>query len=820
MCCLSELLASIASHTLNSMLASLSQDVRYAVRMLARSPGFTTIAVAALALGIGATSAIFTVVNAVLLRPLKLPKPDQMIWVNERNLKSGFPQFSLSPGNYADFRDHNHSFSGFAAFADQGLSMSNGNQPERLSGIRATANFFDVHGVKPVIGRTFLPGEMEISAPKVAVLSYGLWQRLGNSSDVLGRVLKLNREPYTVVGVMPAGFLFTDQIDIFIPLFLPEDEWRQRGGHYLAGVARLRDGMTMASAQTDLNSIAARAEQDHPETNTGWDTTIMPLQEFLVGQFSRSLLIFSGAVGFVLLIACANVANLLLSRSAARSREIGIRSSLGAGAARIIRQLLTESMLLATAGAAAGLALAWIATRLMSRAVIEEIPRGSEIALDWRVAAFTLATAVFCGVCFGIAPALHLAKTNLSAAVKDGGHGSSMGYRRNRLRSVLVFGEIALVLILLTTSGLLMKSFYKETGVDPGFDPHHVLTFRTELPEALYKENKDQAKFYQRALERIRSLPGVTAAGASQILPLNSGEYILTFEQIGKPKPAPGQEHSATYCAATPGFLAAMRIPLKRGRDFTDRDNASGPPVAMISEMMAREFYAGEDPLGKKIQMGNGSKPAEIVGIVGDVRDLDLTSKGRPAVYEPAAQVPFGTMNFAVRIVGEPESLIGGVRAAMREMDSELPLDAVGTIVSTIAKSYTVDRFAMYLMLGFAASALALAIIGIYGVLSYAVTQATQEIGIRMALGAQPGDVLGLVLHHAGILIGVGLVIGMAGAIAAGRALESLLYEVKGTDPLIFVGMVAVLIATGFAACILPALRASRVDPLTALRQE
>jgi putative ABC transport system permease protein len=799
---------------------SLGQDVRYAVRMLVRNPGFTAIAVAALALGIGANSAIFTVVNAVLLRPLKLPKPDQMIWVNERNLKAGFPQFSLSPGNYADFRDHNHSFSGFAAFSNQGLAMSDGDQPERLSGIRATTNFFDVLGVQPALGRTFLPNEMEITAPKVAVLSYGLWRRLGNSPDVLGRVLKLNREPYTVIGVMPAGFLFTDQIDVFIPLILPEEEWRQRGGHYLAGIARLKDGLTMAAALSDLNSIAARAEQDHPESNTGWDAKMTTLQQFLVGDFKNLLWMLSGAVGLVLLIACANVANLLLSRSAARRREIGIRSSLGAGSVRIIRQLLTESVLLASAGAAAGLALAWIATRLISRAAIETLPRATEIGIDWHVVAFTLAIAVLSGLCFGIAPALHLAKTNLSAAVKDGGHGASMGYRRNRLRSALVIGEVSLVLVLLTTSGLLMRSLYKQMDVNPGFDPHGVLTFRTELPEALYKTNQDQAAFYQRALERIRSLPGVTAAGASQIFPFAGGDYILTFEQIGKPKPAPGQEHSAAYYAATPGYVAAMRIPLKRGRDFTERDNASGAPVAMISEAMAREFYPGEDPLGKRIQMGNGSKPAEIVGIVGDVHDLDLTTSGRPAVYEPAAQIPFGGMIFAVRTSGEPESLISAVRAATREMDPELPLDAVGTVVSTIAKSVTVDRFATYLMLGFAASALALAIIGIYGVLSYAVAQATQEIGIRMALGAQPGDVLGLVLRHAGVLIGTGLAIGLVGAIAAGRALESELYEVKGTDPLIFGGMIAVLVATGFAACMLPALRAASVDPLTALRQE
>ena len=456
------------------MLTALWWDLRYSLRMLAQRPAFTCIALAALALGIGANSAIFTVVNSVLLRPLRFPKSDQLVFVQERNLKAGFPRFSLSPGNYADFRDHNHSFSGFTALREQGLNMALGTEPERLSGMRVTSEFFDVFGLKPALGRVFRAEEMNLASQKVAVLSYRLWQRrFAGSQAILGQVLKLNQELYTVVGVIPSGFVLDDKTDIFIPLLLDPGEWQQRGGHYLGGIARLKEGVTKAAAQADLNAIAALAEKEHPESNTGWDTINDTLQHTFVGDFENLLWMLTGAVGLVLLIACANVANLLLSRSAARRREIGIRSSLGAGPARIVRQLLTESVLLASGGAAAGLALAWAATKLVSRAAIETLPRASEIAIDRRVMGFTAGLAVATGVLFGIAPAFDLARTNLSSALKEGGHGSTIGFRRNRLRSALVVGEVALVLVLLATSGLLIRSFYNQQRADLGFEPRH-----------------------------------------------------------------------------------------------------------------------------------------------------------------------------------------------------------------------------------------------------------------------------------------------------------------------------------------------------------
>ncbi len=802
------------------MFTSLLHDLRYALRTMARNPGFTAVSILALALGIGANSAVFTVVNSVLLEPLRFRDPDQLIVVRERNLKAGFPQFSLSPGNYLDYRDHNHTFSGMAAFGGTGLNMSGGSQPERLRGARVTNNFFSVLGRAPFLGRTFTGQEAQPGSNHVVILSYGLWQRRFGGRDVLGQTLKLNDELYTVIGVMSADFQFPARVEIWTPLAMNLQNWQQRGGHYLGGIGRLKAGSSIAAAQADLNTIAARAEKQFPQSNSGWDTTLQSLQEAVVGRIRPAMLTLTAAVGFVLLIACVNLANLLLSRSATRRREIGIRSSMGAGRGRLIRQFLTESVLLAAIGAAAGLALAWAGTRLLVNLSPNILPRATEITLNGRALAFTAGIAVLTGILFGLAPAIHMAKTDLMAALREGSRGNAIGFRRNRLRSVLVMGEVALALVLLSGAGLLMRSFYRLQSIEPGFDPHGMLTFRTNLPAAKYKGDEPQAAFYRRALERIRALPGVEAAGAAQIFPLAGDDYILSFEQIGKPPVPVGNEPSAAYYSATPGYFASLRIPIKAGRDFSEHDDAAAPFVAIISESMARQFYAGENPLGQRIQMGNGSKPAEIVGIVGDVRDQQLDSMGRPAVYEPAAQVPFGAMYFGVRTAVDPASLISGVRAVIRGLDPELPLDAVGTVDALVSSSLSQRRFAMLLMAIFAGLALVLAMVGIYGVISYSVTQATQEIGIRMALGARSGDVLRIVFGYAGVLMAAGLALGIVAALATGRLLASQLFEVKPTDPMTYAAVASALLATGMLACTIPALRAMRVDPLVALRNE
>ena len=815
--------ASVSLNRLKSydVLTSFLRDLQYAGRTLGRNPGFAGVSVLALALGIGANSAIFTVVNSVLLQPLHFHKPEQLVVVREQNLKAGFPEFSLSPGNYLDYHDHNRSFSGFAAFTFEGLNLSLGSEPERLKGAQVTAEFFDVLHVTRLLGRAFTEQDMQPGSAHTAILSYGLWQRrFAGSPTALGQKLRLDAELYTIVGVMPSGFQFPSTVEIWTPLVFGAADRDQRGGHYLGGIARLRDGSTLAGAQQDLNIIAARAEQQFPASNTGWDTTLKTLQEEIVGEYRNLMFMLTAVVGVVLLIACVNLANLLLSRSAGRRREIGIRSSLGAGRAHLIRQLLTESVLLAGIGAVIGLALAWAATSLLVKLAPDLLPRTQEIGLDWRVFLFTAGVAILTGILFGLAPALDLARTSLASAVREGGRGHSIGFRRNRLRSGLVIGEIALALVLLSTAGLLMRSFYRLQSVNPGFDSHGVLTFHADLPEAQYKTHEQQAAFYRTVLDRIRALPGVPAAGAAQIFPLAGPDYILTFTQIGKPPVAPGKEPSAAYYVATPGYFSALRIPFKSGRDFTEHDDASAPPVALISENMARKFYAGENPLGQRIQMGNGSKPAEIVGVVGDVRDQQLESLGRPAVYEPAAQVPFTGMYFAVRSERDPAALIPVVRAAVREQDAGLPLDEVGTVDSLVAKSLLVDRFATVLVAMFAGLALVLAMVGIYGVLSYAVTQATQEIGIRMALGARHAHLMRMVLGHVGLLIAIGFVIGVSIALGAGRLLASDLYEVKAEDPATYGATALILFATSLLACIVPAWRAMSVDPVLALRQE
>jgi putative ABC transport system permease protein len=803
------------------MLSSLLWDLRYACRALLRNLGFAAVSVGALALGIGANSAIFTVVNSVLLQPLPFDRADQLVRVRERNLKAGFPQFSLSPGNYLDFRDHNHTFSGLAAFGGQGLNLAGGTEPERLRGARVTIDFFDVLGRLPSFGRGFTAQEMQPGSHHVAILSHALWQRrFAGSPGALGQTLKLNEEQYTVVGVMPADFQFPERTEIWTPLALDLPNWQQRGGHYLGGIGRLKAGSSLTAAQADLNAIAARADQQFPDSNSGWDTTLKSLQESVVGEIRPAMLTLTAAVGFVLLIACVNLANLLLSRSAARRQEIGIRSSLGAGRGRLIRQLLTESLLLAALGAALGLALAWVGTRLLVNLNPNILPRAKEIALDARVLGFTAAVAVLTGILFGLAPAIHMAKTDLYSALREGSRGNALGFRRNRLRSVLVVGEVALALVLLSGAGLLMRSFYRVQSMDPGFDPHGMLTFRTNLPSAKYKGDEPQAAFYRRALDRIWALPGVSAAGAAHIFPLAGDDYILSFVQLGKPPVPVGNQPSAAYYAATPGYFAALRIPIQSGRDFTAHDDAAAPPVAIISQSMARQFYPKESPLGQRIQMGNGSKPAEIVGIVGDVRDQEMESKGRPAVYEPAAQIPFNTMYFGVRTESDPAALISGVRAAIRELDPELPIDAIGTVDSLVANALSQRRFSMLLMAIFAALALLLAMVGIYGVIAYAVAQATREIGIRVALGARRADVLRMVFGYAGLLLSAGLGAGIVAAVGAGRLLQSQLFEVRPADPATYVAVAGMLLATGLLACTVPAVRAMRVDPLVALRNE
>jgi putative ABC transport system permease protein len=796
------------------------QDASYGARTLMRSPGFMCVAVLTLALGIGAVSAIATVVDSVLLQPPRFYKSEELVVIQERNLKQGFPAFSLAPGNYLDFRDHNHSFSGIAAGSGLAMNLSGIGEPEGLEGASVTTNFFQVMGAQPMLGRAFTAQEERPGSENVVVLSYRLWQRrFGGRRDVLGQQVKLNAKLYTVVGVMPRDFDFNSGSEFWAPLTMSAEDWQERGGHTLFAFGRLKGGVSMESAQADLNAIAARAEKEHPDTNSGWDTTSKSLAESLIGGVRLALWTLAAAVGFVLLIACANLANLLLSRSAARRHEIGIRSALGAARSRLVRQFLTESLLLAAAGAVLGLALAWGGTRLLVNLGAGMLPRTREIAVNGRVLAFTAAIAIFTVILFGLMPAILMAKMDVQAALRTGGRGSSIRFRRNRLRGALVICEMALSLVLLSGAGLLLRSFYHLRTVDPGFDPHGVLSFSVDLPDAQYHDNEQKAAFYDRAVEEIRALPGVSAVGIVGGFPLSGDSAVLNFVQLGKPPVRAANLPIAMYTSASPEYFAAMRIRLKAGRGFTPHDNAGAARVAVVSEAMAREFYRNENPLGQRLSIGD-NKPSEIVGIVGDVRNEELDRNGRAAVYEPAAQNPNTSMYFAVRAVQDPAALIPGVRAALRRLDPELPLDDLGTVDGLLNDWLSQPRFTALLMAAFAGLALTLAMVGIYGVISYSVTQATQEIGIRMALGARGDDVLRMVLNQGGVLMAAGLAIGLPMALGANRLLASQLFEVPVSDPITY-GVVSIaLLATGLAACVIPARRAMRVDPMVALRNE
>jgi putative ABC transport system permease protein len=797
-------------------------DLRYALRTLARNPGFAFVSILALALGIGANSAIFTVVNSVLLEPMHFYQAKQLVVVRERNLEAGFPEFSLSPGNYLTYRDESHSFAGIAAVANGNLNYAGAQEPERLRTARVTSNFFDVLHTQPMLGRAFTKGENEQGGDHVVILSYGLWQRrFGARNNVLGERINLSGEMYAVVGVMPKDFDFPIRNELWRPLTMEQKEWLQRGGHYLSGIGRLKPGMTIEAASADLNTIARRLQQTYPGSNHGWDTFLVGLQERLVGRVRPMMLTLLAAVGFVLLIACVNLANLLLSRSASRRREIGIRGALGAGKARLIRQLLTESLVLSAFGTALGLALAWAGTRLLTNVNPGILPRATEIALDLRVVLVTAAIGVLTGILFGLAPALQMARADLHSSLREGGRGNSMGFRRNVVRSALVTGEVALALVLLSGAGLLMRSFYRLESVDTGFDPHGVLTFHVNLPPAKYAKDERRFAFFDRALAGVRALPGVTSAGAASLFPLAGSDTIYSFDQVGKPPKPPGQSPNAMYYAVMPGYFETMRIPLKAGRLFTQADAPNARRTLIISETLAQKYYPNENPLGQRINFGGPvDKAPEIVGIVGDVRDSELESKGRAAIYQPESQNVDNSMFFAVRTARDPDSLISSVRAVFRNLDSELPLDAVGTADALVETSLSQRRFGMLLMAVFAGLALALAMIGIYGVLAYSVNQATQEIGIRVALGAKRGDVLRLVFAYGVSLVAAGIAIGIAIAFGAGRLLASQLFEVQATDPATYAAVTAALAITGLAVCLVPALRAMRVDPIIALRNE
>ncbi len=812
---------------------TLWHDLRYGWRTLWRHPGITSVAVIALALGIGANSAIFSVVNAILLKPLKVPHPERMVSLTENRNGETFGS-TVAPSNFIAWRERNQVFEEMAAFAGQSHNLLGGDAPEQLNATRISASLFPLLSIQPALGRNFLPEEDKAGRERVAILSHNLWQRRFNSDpNVINRSMSLSGNDYRIVGVMPAGFEFPNaDSELWTPMAIHDGAVEGMGGRIIQVLARLKPNVTLDEAHAQMNSIAQQLAQERPDFNAGWGVQLTPLRELVVGNVRRSLLVLLGAVSFVLLIACANVANLLLTRAARRQREIAIRIALGASRLRLVRMLLTESMLLALLGGALGLLLAvWGVDGLLALAP-GNLPRVEEIGIDRSVFGYTLAVSLLTGIIFGLAPALQASKPNLNELLKEGVRSSPAGFGRDRLRNLLVVTEVALSLVLLIGAGLLMRSFVRLQNVDPGFDPQNVVAMRTSLPDEKYAEDKQVVGFYRQAIERIRRLPNVKQAGAIHVLPWtgeNSGRY---FHPEGKPLPKAGEEATYNYRIVTPGYFETMSIPILKGRDFTFEDTAQSAGVVIVNEAMARLFWPGDEAVGKRVKhRGRETDPwFTVAGVVGNVRHHWIGDSTQPEIYFSYAQVPLldsrtierhrRSMQIVIRGDGDPLSIVPAARREVAGLDPELPLFNIKTMDERLGYSLVRPRFNTLLMGIFAVVALVLAAVGLYGVMSYTVAQRTHEIGIRIALGARRSDVLMLVLKQGLALILAGVAIGLVAAFALTRFMSALLYDLSARDPYTFAAISLLLIAIALLACYIPARRATRVEPTVALRYE
>jgi putative ABC transport system permease protein len=805
---------------------TLLQDLRYGARALARSPGFTAVAALTLALGIGANTAIFSVVHAVLLRPLPYREPDRLVlaWETRGPRRGG-----VTAPDYVDWKAQNQVFETLAARDAITANLTGTQDPERVEGRRVTADYLPMLGVRPERGRLFTADEDRPGASHVVVLSHGLWERrFGADPALLGRSIRLDGEPYQVLGVMPAGVgLPGADEEFWVPLAITPEELRQTGNHRLVVVGRLRPGVSREQAEAEMKAIARRIEPVRPHSNTGISAVLVPLREGLVGDVRSPLLLLLGAVGFVVLIACGNVANLLLARAAGRQREIAVRASLGASRGRVVRQLLVESLLLALVGGVAGVVVGGWGIDALVRTLPAEVPRVSDVRLDATVLGFTLLLSLATGVLFGLVPALRASRLDLTASLKEGAR-TMGGVAHARLRAGLTVSQVALALLLLVGAGLLIKSFARVQEVKAGFDANQVLTFRLALPEARYREPVQVAGFYRDLLERAHAIPGVSAAGAVSHLPLDNPGASISFWVEGRPRPAPERTDTTRFRAASPGYFQAMSVPVVRGRGLDERDGEGTPRVGVINQTMARRHFAGQDPIGQRLTLDDdATEPLEIVGVVGDVRHFGLDAEPQPELYLSYAQAtPLfwkwqdRSLNLVLRTAGDPADVAPAVRGLVRGADPDLPVIALRPMTQVMADSLATRRVYMRLLALFAALALALAAVGIYGVLSYAVARRTGEVGLRMALGATRADVLRLVVGEGLKLTGAGIILGLVAAVGLTRVLVALLFEVSPTDPLTFAAVACLLAAVAVLASYLPAHRATRVDPLVALRYE
>jgi putative ABC transport system permease protein len=809
-----------------NMIADLWQDLRFGARMLLKRPGFTLIATLTLALGIGANTAIFSIVNAVLLRPFAYQEPARLVIVQERG-EGGGPGFSPSYPNFVDWRAQNTAFASIVAVRqNESFNFTGMGEPERLPGRLVSAEFLSTLGIKPLVGRDFLAEEDRAGATPTVILSYGFWQRrFRNDPNIIGKQLTLNLQSYTVVGITPAYFQYGADADVTVPFGLSEERFKNRGSDPGTDVvARMKQNVSQQQAEADLNLVAVRLEQQYPATNKGRRVLLTPLHESVVGAVRRPLLILLGAVGLVLLIACANVANLLLVRASSRQKEMAVRVALGASRATLVRQLLTESALLAALGALLGILLAFWGTSLIASQLPDGIPRLQEARVDAPVLLFTLTISLLTGLLFGLFPALHASRPNLTEGLKEGERGSSGP--RQRLRSVLVVGEVALTLTLLVGAGLLLQSFRRALQVDTGFNARNLLAMRVSIRNS---DGQQVANFFEQLQQNVRGLPGVKSVAVSDGLPFGRDVNHPTFLIEGRPvteKKAFGQRYSVS-----PDYFQTMGIALIKGRLFTAEDNRDSPPVIVIDEALARQYFLNEDPLGKRLKqtIGSDTPSLEIVGVVRHVEPYGLdrleAGTGPAQFYTNFNQTPLPslsrrTINLLTRTEAEPLNLASAVRGEIAALNKDQAVFNVRTMEQIVAQSVAARRFSMLLLTVFALVALALASLGIYGLMSYAVAQRSREIGVRMALGAQASDVLSMVIRQGMKLSLVGVTLGLFASLALTRTMKNLLFGVSATDPATFSAIALLLIAVALLACFIPARRATKVDPMVALRTE
>jgi predicted permease len=789
-------------------LESIWADIIFALRQLRRSPGFTTVALLTLALGIGANTAIFSVINGVLLHPLPFHDPARLMVLDEKWMPR-FPHFEATPHDFLAWREQSQSFDQLGAFVTMAFNLSEGDRSERISGARVTANLPEVLGVEPILGRSFTAKEDMTGNDRVVLLGYNLWkQRFAGDAHVLGSVIRLDDVNFTVIGVMPSTFLFPHDAEIWKPMGLTAEDFG--GGHFLWGIGRLKPNVSRDQAQAEMDSIMPRLQR--PQF---WSVNVFPMLDYYIGEIRTPLYVLLGATGLVLLIACVNVASLLLARGSAREAELSLRASLGASRNRIVQQLLTEGLVLALAGGVLGVSFAYIGSAVMRKLSLASIPQFDQVTVDHTVLAFTILLSAVTGLLFGALPAIRLSRTNLLDPLKSGNRASAGGKRAN-LRSILVVSEVAFALVLLTGSSLVLKSFWLLLQVNTGFNPDNVVTAKVDLPVVKYKELYRQAQFASSLVERLTGLPDVHQAAISSGLPFSDAPDV-GIRIDGRAAGANDSGTTANYYQVTPQYFRAMEIPLVLGRVFTEHDTPASLPVAIINETMAKRFFPTEDPIGKRIDISGPTYLRQVIGVVGDVKQTGLKAAIGPQVYEPFAQKPSDSFNVVVR-GSNSEPLSAAIREQVSALDKEQPVSDVRTMKETVSTSFTGDKFATILLGIFSLLALVLAAVGIYGVIAYLVLQRMPEFGIRMALGARRADILGIVLHHGLVLTAAGMLIGIGGALFLTRMLTRLLFQVSPFDVMSFLSSVVLLGLISIGAFLIPAVRAARLNPMRVLR--